>query len=296
MNKKEKDILEEYLDTLGVFTFINCNGHSFSGENERSQHWLRQDISRAAFFANLLRSFRSNLTDEEKLTDIINRHKNGEIIPLGYHLDTSCWICGLKPNFVTLQGTVLSPLHRDYHTPGDHNPEPLEICPMDPTIPYEIEINIPSGEMIVANHLRDLFPERADEEKYGNNSINFLYGRKKHTEHYAKFGYGEFNIGNCACDMFPVNGSNSNFIVGSYECSTEKQIADVCTDFWGFGITDHQLAISLGLEKFKKDHSFSDFDIVTCKSGRYKFSHRYHLCNDESTDIYTHIDWIGPVK
>jgi hypothetical protein len=226
--------------------------------------------------------------------ELIDKHKAGETIELIGCEVLRCWACGESSSIIEMKGNTLKPLQ--YQHPGslkDFRHVELDECPIDPKLPYSVEINIPSGEMVVANHFSSLFDEIKDRYS-AEKSINFLWGRKNCTEEYAKQGYIEMNIGNCSCRMYQMNKAGTKFVMGASDCVRgRKPVANVCTDFWGYGITDRQLALKNGLEAMMKDRPHMDVDVVKCKPGRYRFTHRYHLCREDERGIYTHIEWVG---
>lgn len=183
---------------------------------------------------------------------------------------------------------------------------------------YSIRLNIPSGKMLFANHFKNLFdftelPEFKDKAYSDEFSINFFEGKKRCTEEYAKLGLAEFNIGNCACDMFKVK--NGEFFVGAYFEDDEnnhedifskvKQVGDVCTGFWGFCIVDKDtFEAKVGKEDLSNpkrsqgmqwiDSKILDdtINVIKCTPGVYEFTHRYHLLKEDEPRIYTTIKLI----
>lgn len=192
---------------------------------------------------------------------------------------------------------------------------------------YSVEINVPSGKMILANHLHPVYcwykeePYNEDMHFQQEYSINQLAGRKRVTEAMASIGCVELNVGNCACEMFSVDGRNDEFVVGAWLSETGKeygvkdsshdprrykQVGDVCTDFWGFYICDHADFLKrvgdddLGPETERDGMIWQEsktmdreLGIIPCEPGRYRFTHRYHLLEDDKAQIYTRITRVG---
>lgn len=273
-------MFEEYLNTLGPFEVVAGHGHTIDVTSKRAREDLIERLS-AYLTGGLL------IMEPPVVRYTIAQHQAGETLQ-AHGEALRCSSCGEHSHIVEITGTKLRPLvyERDPHGLGHVE---FSECPIDPTQPYSVEIDIPSGEMIVANHLAQLFDEIKD--KYAErNSINYVWGRKNCTEEYAKQGYIEMNIGNCSCELFQMNAERSKFIMGdSDSVSGRRTVARVCTDFWGYGIADHEDAKRRGLATKMPDLEYS---IVRCVPGRYRFIHRYHLLRSGLSDdgIYTYIE------
>ena len=277
IDKKEYDQdinrYTKYLKSIGDLRMTGKNGHDVWLGN--SQELMISEISRAMWV--LERSFKEN---------VIEKHKSGGDLEF-FSIDLmTCHLCGQHCGSATLIGNELKIYkYREKRHVG------LEKCEINGSEPYTVEIDIPSGEMVVANELRDLFPKLNTLDRYPHYSLNCLGGRKHCTEWYAQHGYVEMNVGNCSCVMYQTNKTADKFVIGATNCVVgKKEVADVCTGFWGYGVTDYALAVKNGLGKLKADNPYSDYEIVHCKPGRYRFAHEYHLHEDDgSRYIYTRI-------
>lgn len=283
------DILKPYVESLGQFKVLKAHKHQMRDSKDK---WTHERI-----VDSIVRGMCSQLWIHEApvAQHLINQHKAGETIELIGSEVLRCWACGESSGVIEMKGNTLRPLQFDRTKPlGCPALIELEDCPIDPKLPYSAEIDVPSGNMVMANHLSPLFKEVDD--KYSEEmSINYVWGRKNTTLAYAKQGYIEMNIGNCSCCMYKMNNDGSKFVVGESECvKGRKQVADVCTDFWGYGVADLDLATKNGLAAMQKDRPHMHFNIIPCKPGRYRFTHRYHLCRNDKREIFTHIEWVSP--
>lgn len=281
-------VIKPYIESLGQFKVVQTHKHAMS---DSGAGWGHENLVSSIVHAVIERCWPMAAPVARYWID---QHKAGETMEIHGEM-LRCWSCGEKASIWEMTGNVLKPLRYDRAKPlRDFSHIELGECPIDPTLPYSVEIDVPSGKMVVANRLSPLFKEI--EDKYSEEKcVNYLWGRKNCTEEYARQGYVEMNIGNCACRMFRMDPEGSKFVMGDYECASgHEEVASVCTDFWGYGIADFDLAVKNGLAKMQEDRPHMDFNIVECKPGRYRFTHRYHLCREDGTDIYTYIELVGP--
>ena len=284
-------ILKPYVESLGQFKILKAHKHAI---RDSKTDWVHERL-----VERLVRAMCTGLQiyAAPVVHHLIAQHKAGETLKLRSGDVLRCYSCGATSHIIEMKGNTLTPFQYDRVTrPRSFKHLELDTCPIDPKLPYSAEIDIPSGKMVMANHLSPLFKEIEDkhsEEK----SINYLWGRKNCTLEYAKQGYIEMNVGNGSCCMYQTNREGSKFIIGESSCVRgRKEVASVCTDFWGYGIADLDLAMTNGLEAMQKANPCSRFDIVPCKPGRYRFTHRYHLCGRDGNEIFTHIERIGDVS
>jgi hypothetical protein len=277
-------MFKDYLESLGPFEVVNGHNHALDVTDKYARETLIERLSTALTSWLLIKA-------PPVAQFVIDRHRAGTTIAACCEA-LRCRSCGVHSHVVEITGTKLRPLQYDMKTPRSCEHVEFEDCPIDATQPYSVEIDIPSGEMVVANFLTPLYGEVKDKYSEQNN-INYVWGRKNCTEEYARRGYIEMNIGNCGCYLFKMNKAGSKFIMGDDgSVKGRKEVARVCTSFWGYGIADHEDAKLKGLAEKMKDH---DFTIVKCVPGRYRFTHRYHLLRDglSDDDIYTHIEKVG---
>ena len=139
-------------------------------------------------------------------------------------------------------------------------------CPHPDGLPTTTwELNIPSGKIVVANDLRDLFPMSRECQ-----SVNLVVGRHETQLAYAEVGMSHGSVGNTCPDVWRkeegsyliANGPPEDYknyrcfkgedgewqeeteewAEGEYELELSKygqQVASVCTDLWWYSIVDY---------------------------------------------------------
>lgn len=155
----------------------------------------------------------------------------------------------------------------------------LQPCPNSHCINVEVELDVPSGQLVVANDLRELFP--APE----NHDINRVYGLAQTTHSYAEHGpMLHFFVGNTCPSLFPA-GENA-FLVAScgYDEETDadidvpgvsgESVATVCTDLWWVSIADAGIARSRGLKTLGNYET-----IIDVEPGRWRLT--YYGCRKD---------------
>lgn len=183
-------------------------------------------------------------------------------------------------------------------------------CPMGKIEPYSVVIDIPSGKMLVANVLHKWYdwkkasPENEKLSHEREYCINYITGQKHYSEKMSELNCASFNVGNCSCDLFQTSKKKDSFVMGDYELQNKKgykEVASVCTDFWGYYIVDkddfiakagnEELIVVSEVGEYRLKSTGSAVQEVSCVPGRYKFTHRYHLIvgDDNSGQVFTHI-------
>lgn len=161
-------------------------------------------------------------------------------------------------------------------------------CPYPEGMVYEIELNIPSGKMVVANDLRDWW------KVVGSYNINSAEGCRKTTLKYAEAGMAHAFVGNTCPDVYRVK--DNEFVIGvtggkSYRnpVKNSKTVATICTDLWWYSIVDHDDFVRRGLTLEEVSGR-----VVKCQPGVYRFKHIYHTQDRDSSEplIFTQVDWI----
>jgi len=183
-----------------------------------------------------------------------------------------------------------------------------EECPYPNGMPpIDIELNIPSGKMVVANDLRDLFPV------IGGYNVNYTEGIRQTIVQYAEAGLAHGFVGNTCPSVFQYT-DGFNFSIGTqgYIEGTEdndwedtpvplegkEAVAGICTDLWWYSICDYDEFVKrAGCEPGE-----GECDVVECLPGVYKFSNRYHMVDEKpygDPKTYVEIEWVrnpDPVK
>lgn len=192
-------------------------------------------------------------------------------------LQCECRECGGKPTLETngllIRGKTQCPF-----------PEGL-----GPTI---VELNVPSGKMVVANDLRHLFPVM------GDYNINRADGMRKTTLAYAKAGMAHAYVGN-SCPGF-YRCSEEKFVIGVGtpnpkwpDFKRSREVARIGTDLWWYSVCDYDEYIRRGGELSES--------VVKCSPGVYQFKHVYEDCDHSSRgpQAYTYIEKVrepDPIK
>jgi hypothetical protein len=233
-------------------------------------------------------------------------------IEIGY-IEFGCHKCGKdRLKFIIKDNKIVL---------GDACPYPEKEFPE-----YSIELDIPSGKMLVTNVLHQWFNpwvgDMKDQKYKQENNICHLHGQKRDTERQASNGCGEFHISNCGCDMYQMDGTAEKFVMGFgyweddeaehnyFDDNGGIQVADVCTGYWGYYMVDldeflrragpDELEMPKRIDTDRmnecilKSRPNMTAAIVKCVPGRYRFTHRYHLVREsDKGKTYTTIERIG---
>lgn len=262
-------LVQEHLQTsLKVDVF----GHHQGGK------WFREHVLIDAWYW---------LTDfnEEQLQALLKGETFDpvEVKKLGCRFDL-CGECGafLK---ITFDGSTLR-----FQGPNE------EPCPHPDGLPeYSFEIEVPSGRLVVANDLRSHFKEAEDEDVL---DMETHIGSKLITLAYAKFGMAYAFVGNSCPGVYQIGQDRYTIAVSSSEegkfINPEgERVARICTDLWWYSLADEDLLKKRGYKPKKKNGD----PVLTVTPGRYRFTHRYHLCDHESrtaSQIYATFERVTP--
>jgi hypothetical protein len=174
----------------------------------------------------------------------------------------------------------------------------------------EFEINVPSGKLIVANDLRDLFPISCDYD------INRTIGCHMTTLDYAAGGLAHGYVGN-SCPSFRKGVTENTFVIANigtgfridpktYEetkldppptFEAGRSLTTICTDLWWYSICDAaEFDRRCAWKKLKPKtvKASHDCDTVKVKPGVYRFRHNNIRQDDLSGQptYYTRIEWV----
>ncbi len=181
--------------------------------------------------------------------------------------------------------------------------------------PIVTEINIPSGQFVAANDLRELFPV------VGDFSINHIIGMKLTAEQYAEQGMAHGFVGNtCPSVWRRLNKKkpNSSFVIGSgaYNRKTDEakpiryheSVANICTDLWWYSIADYEdymrrqtavnfdeVAVDDYEDAVSKALDAFGAEAVSCRPGVYRFTHLTHMMDRDDyahERIYAKFEWV----
>lgn len=182
-----------------------------------------------------------------------------------------CWVCGKRVRFYIEGKKIYADTECEYK---DGFPE------------IEVEIDIPSGMLILYNDLRRFFPEPPD--RY----VNYLSEVKLHSEDYAKMGMIHIFTGNTCPSVYQVN--DTHLIIGNDYSEDEKiknikgeVVGSICTDLWWYSAVDKdefEKRAGITLDDFDKSEEkrgvWTRLDRVKLKPGRYKATGRHHLLGE----------------
>lgn len=145
----------------------------------------------------------------------------------------------------------------------------------------EFELNTPSGKLVVANDLRDLFPIDEDFD------INTTWGCRKTVLAYAAVGLAHAFVGNscpgvyrCKDGLFKIaNPPSTERWNGKAYVSIKpkprfegKEVAGICTDLWWYSLCDHDEFLRRCGRFGRKAEDFR-VKVVKVPSGVYRFEH-----------------------
>lgn len=175
----------------------------------------------------------------------------------------------------------------------------------------EWELNVPSGKLVVANDLRDIFPvleEDLDISSYSGCSQTALA--------YAAIGLSHAFVGNscpavfdCGEGVYKISGGGPDEEVWNGEKWVEvdpkpvvegKEVARICTDLWWYSICD-QAEFRRRCKRFKVKPKSLDVETISVKPGVYRFRHDEEARGNDAPGecIFTRFEWVreaDPVK
>ena len=187
-----------------------------------------------------------------------------------------CWVCGKEVQFYTEGKKIFVETECEYK---DGFPE------------IEVEIDVPSGMLVLYNGLRRFFP------KEPGRYVNYLSEVKLESEDYAKLGMIHIYTGNTSPNIYQVN--DSHLIIGNDYSEDEevvniegKVVGSICTDLWWYSAVDKDLFeknAKMTLDEFdeseKKRGCWTRLNRIKVKSGRYKATGRHHLIGEWTEDL-----------
>lgn len=252
---------------------INCRGHRINEEAIESYIKIRLE------FYKSLKIFKDN-------PNAINLMLSG-LFP-----SCECYFCGKSPEFTAT----------DQEETFTADTE----CPYKNGFPpIEVNLEIPSGEILLFNDFRHCYQEQNEFI-----SINNLQGQKLYTEHYAKQGLAMHFVGNSCPDVIQIN--DEKLEIGHFGCEKEdgctlpecpmptcnrpKKIGSICTDLWWYCAVDcasFEKIIGKTTDQYEEEYHASGRwpDIVRAKviPGTYRTVGQYHIDSDK---LYSYIERI----
>lgn len=174
---------------------------------------------------------------------------------------------------------------RDFYTDG-FKVWPETGCPAPNGLDVQVELEVPSGRLIIGNDFRDKF-NIEDDDFY----VNALPEIKRCTEEYAKIGMLHFFVGNSCPGVYKTGKDQFAISSSGYDEATDEnlthegeEVASVCTDLWWVSIVDGDEADRRGLE-YRSGH-WSENEPVEVTPGTYVLDY-YGLRKDFDRDDYS---------
>lgn len=153
--------------------------------------------------------------------------------------------------------------------------------------PIIVELNVPSGRMVVANDLRDGFVV------IGDYDINTEDGIRRTSKKYAETGMVFLYVGNTDPTLFRSKGRTFQFYVGRKvdgrnPVPGSRAVANILTDLWWYCAVDY--------DEYVRRYGKKPVGLVlNCEPGVYRFTHVYPLPSGDD-GIYTYIQRNRPAE
>lgn len=275
------DYKGHYAQELGPYTYTP--GESMTGYDRPPIFWLLSDIKSAFHFLELCRDLdvdwtwpprhsirRSDMNEAQvrAMAKCIELWMSGEKSPRPLPLASpkKCGECG-KAITLWFDGETISLGEEECAHPGGLKD-------------YKVDLDIPSGEIVVANDLRKLMGEDVD------HNIDGTMGMMLTTRDYARLGMFHAFVGN-SCPSVWKNGDVLR--IGSPPCLEETdepsdevkanwgdEVSWVCTDLWWFSIMDANLFESRCKTHGVEFPEYLTMEHVKVTPGRYRMTvHKY---------------------
>ena len=182
-------------------------------------------------------------------------------------------------------------------------------CPYPDGIPTtEWELNVPSGKLVVANDLRELFPLPGGDDM----SVNHTLGCHLTTLAYAANGMAHAYVGNTCPSVYKYGEGLFKIVNPPYEEGDDdndepplassfegEEVAGITTDLWWYSICD-QDEFKLRCKHFKQKAKDFRVKVVDVKPGVYRFRHNQEVNRHGSGEvIHALFEWVrdpDPVK
>lgn len=253
--------VEEYPNFQSMFLSLDPQGHRFWKLDKE----LREGSFRTLFLHKL---------GVEKLSLLLQALQTKTAMAEFVHIDCStaaeCSECGEYVKFAT-NGVTLR-----VSAP----------CQCPPEGPIEFELNVPSGEMVYADDLREFF------NILGDYNINCRLGLTKQSTAMAKIGCAHGFVGNSCPGVYRVD--DNTFAIANVDEDDDsgepinppgEQVGSICTDLWWYSFVD---ADEYERRGGKKDDSV---DRLKVRPGVYKFSHNLRNGRGDRTFVYATFTW-----
>ena len=248
---------------------LDWNGHWRDGEDTKK--FYRQDFKNDMISIPML-FWEPSLEEAQKLLDAVESGEPlDDFIPLGRaNHSLTCTHCGTDAHVET-NGQVV---------------RVVEPCPRPEGInDIEVELNVPSGQMVFENDLRPWF------SIVGDFYVNENIGIEKTTKAYAEVGMAHGFVGNTCPSVFR-NKDFKTVTVGNHNSRAER-VGGICTDLWWYSAVDYD-EFKRRIEARGGDTAVIDScDVVGVKPGVYKVTHHLQNVSDEKRNkTFATFKWI----
>lgn len=160
----------------------------------------------------------------------------------------------------------------------------MEPCPNPRGLPaIEFELNVPSGQIVVTDDLRDWFPIT------GRFNLDSKVECKLTSEVFAKLGLAHAYVGNSDPSVYRVN--KRSYTVGTKAPKKgAKKVAKITTKLHWFSFCDYS-----NLSQLTGGVLPREIQIVDVEPGVYKFTHKFFLAEDRwERRTFTTFEWLRP--
>ncbi len=174
----------------------------------------------------------------------------------------------------------------------------------------EWELNVPSGKLVVANDLRELFP--LDDDDF---DINTTMGCRQTALAYAANGMSHAFVGNSCPGVYKLgdglfkiaNPPSADMWNGKDWVKVKpapkfegKRVTSICTDLWWYSACDHA-EFKRRCKRFEQKAEDFSVSVISVRPGVYRFRHDEEARRHESGTecIFAHFEWVreaDPVK
>lgn len=221
-------------------------------------------------------------------------------VPIDVHLSNlprTCSFCGAEDFYLETDGIGVRLA--------------TDPCPFEAGLPpTEWELNVPSGKLVIANDLRQIFPLPEAEDF----SIDTAYGCKQTALAYAQHGMSHAFVGNTCPSVYQLgkgvykisNAPSTEMWNGKKYVDIDpplpfdgKQVAGICTDLWWYSICD-QAEFKRRCKRFGVKQAEFNAEVINVKPGVYRFRHNDFVEQGGPGEVvYTQFEWVrepDPVK
>jgi hypothetical protein len=160
---------------------------------------------------------------------------------------------------------------------------------------YSIDLSVPSGKLVFANDLRDLFEGEYEEEDLRPSSRGWGFdvctelGCRQVFEAYGRLGMAHGFVGNTCPGVYR---RNKDTLTISTKGSKKQHVGGICTDLWWYSIVDYDDYVRRVGASPPKVWSIS---VVNVEPGTYRVTQRAHLFDHDTvkTEHYAIIRRVG---